>query len=266
MPDQTKYTNKLTGSRVLIIGGSSGIGFTVAEACIEHGALVTISSSNPERFSKAVARLQESYPSAKDRIWGLKVDLGNQETLEEELKGLFEKTVETMGGEKLDHVVYTAGDALAPTGLADMSIQTIQRAGTVRFFAPLLLAKHIPTYLHARPTSSYILTTGVVAEKPMPNWSVIASYAGAAYSMVRGLALDLKPIRVNGVSPGAVDTEIWDGYGPEVKAKILESMGAKMATGKVGRPEDVAESYLGLLKDGNVDGVVVRSDGGSIVM
>ncbi|KAK1916207.1 hypothetical protein P3342_004023 [Pyrenophora teres f. teres] len=245
MPDQTKYTNKLTGSRVLIIGGSSGIGFTVAEACIEHGALVTISSSNPERFSKAVARLQESYPSAKDRIWGLKVDLGNQETLEEELKGLFEKTVETMGGE---------------------SIQTIQRAGTVRFFAPLLLAKHIPTYLHARPTSSYILTTGVVAEKPMPNWSVIASYAGAAYSMVRGLALDLKPIRVNGVSPGAVDTEIWDGYGPEVKAKILESMGAKMATGKVGRPEDVAESYLGLLKDGNVDGVVVRSDGGSIVM
>ena len=120
MPDQTKYTTKLAGSRVLIIGGSSGIGFGAAEACVENGALVAISSSNPDRISKAVARLQEAYPSASKRIWGLKVDLGNQETLESELKGLLENAVETMGGEKLDHVVYTAGDALAQIGLADM--------------------------------------------------------------------------------------------------------------------------------------------------
>ena len=121
MPDQTKYTTKLAGSRILVIGGSSGIGFGAAEACVEHGALVAISSSNPDRISKAVARLQEAYPSAGKRIWGLRVDLGSQETLESELKGVLEKAVEAMGGEKLDHVVYTAGDGLAQIGLADMA-------------------------------------------------------------------------------------------------------------------------------------------------
>ena len=84
--------------------------------------------------------------------------------------------------------------------------------------------------------------------------------------MVRNLALDLKPIRVNGVSPGAVDTELWDDYGPELKARILESMKSKMATHRVGRPEDVAETYLGLLKDWNIDGVIVKSDGGAFFM
>jgi len=266
MPDQTKYTSKLAGSRILIIGGSSGIGFGTAEACIENGALVTISSSNPERVSKAVARLQESYPSAKDRIWGLKVDLGNQETLEEELKGLFEKSVSTMGGEKLDHVIYTAGDALAQIKLSDMTVKNIIQAGQVRFIAPLLIGKFLPTYLNSSFKSSYTITTGSVSEKPIPNWSVVASYAGGAHSMVRNLALDLKPIRVNGVSPGAVDTEIWDGYGPEVKAHILGAMKAKTATERVGMPEDVAETYLGLLKDSNIDGVIVRTDGGALLV
>ncbi|RMZ66411.1 short chain dehydrogenase [Pyrenophora seminiperda CCB06] len=244
----------------------SGIGFGVAEACTENGALVTVSSSNPERCTKAVARLQEAYPSAKDRIWGLKVDLGNQETLEEELKGLFEKAVAAMGGEKLDHVIYTAGDALKQMALADMTVKNIIQAGQVRFFAPLLVAKFLPTYLNSSYKSSYTITTGAVADRPIPNWSVIASYAGGGASMVRNLALDLKPIRVNGVSPGVVDTELWDAFGSELKPKILESMRSKLATDRVGSSEDVAETYLGLLKDYNVDGVFVKSDGGAFVM
>ena len=146
------------------------------------------------------------------------------------------------------------------------TVKNIIQAGQVRFLAPLLLAKFLPDYLNSSFKSSYTITTGAVADKPIPNWGIVASYAGAAYSMVRNLALDLKPIRVNGVSPGAVDTELWNDHGPEVKAKILESMKSKMATQRVGRPEDVAETYLGLLKDWNVDGVIIKSDGGSFFM
>jgi NAD(P)-dependent dehydrogenase (short-subunit alcohol dehydrogenase family) len=58
MSDQKKYTTKLAGTRILIIGGSSGIGFAVAEACVENGAIVTISSSNPSRIEAAVEKLQ----------------------------------------------------------------------------------------------------------------------------------------------------------------------------------------------------------------
>jgi NAD(P)-dependent dehydrogenase (short-subunit alcohol dehydrogenase family) len=120
MPDQTKYTSKLNGSRILVIGGSSGIGFCVAEACTENGALVTISSSNADRVQKAVRKLNGSYPSAKERIFGLTVNLSEANTLEQELKTLLEETVKKMGGEKLDHVIFTAGDALAMIKLEDM--------------------------------------------------------------------------------------------------------------------------------------------------
>lgn len=120
MPDQQKYLSKLQNSRVLIIGGSSGIGFCVAEACVESGAHVVISSSNQDRINTAVEKLKSSYPSANDKIFGLTVDLSKAETLEDELKTLFEGTKEKLNGEKLDHVVFTAGDALAMIKLQDM--------------------------------------------------------------------------------------------------------------------------------------------------
>jgi hypothetical protein len=124
MTDQKRYTNKLNNSRILIIGGTSGLGYSVAEACLENGALVTISSSNPSRVDAAVSKLHTAYPSSADpekpRVWGLAVDLGKPETLDDELKTLLEKTVGRMPEGKLDHVVYTAGDKLAEIGLGDM--------------------------------------------------------------------------------------------------------------------------------------------------
>ena len=83
--------------------------------------------------------------------------------------------------------------------------------------------------------------------------------------MVRNLALDLKPIRVNGVSPGAVDTELWTMSADE-KEMVMKAVAEKMTTGRPGQPEDVAEAYLAIMKDVNMDGSVVRTDGGYMLM
>jgi NAD(P)-dependent dehydrogenase (short-subunit alcohol dehydrogenase family) len=264
MSDSTQYTSKLAGTRILVIGGSSGIGFTVASACIEHFAHVVISSSNPSRVDTAVKKIRTAYPSKTSNIHGITVDLGNPSSLESELKSVLENSVQQLGG-KLDHVIYTAGDSIANIKLADMTYEKIVKAGQIRFFAPLLLAKYLPDYLAQSYTSSYTLTTGSVSEKPIPDWSVTGSYAGGLHSMVRNLALDMKPIRVNGVSPGAVDTELWNVSG-EQREKMMSAVGEKLATGRVGRPEDVAESYLGVLKDGNMTGGMIRTDGGGLFM
>jgi NAD(P)-dependent dehydrogenase (short-subunit alcohol dehydrogenase family) len=199
MSDSTKYTSKLANSRILIIGGSSGIGFAVAEACIEHGALVAISSSNAARVQSAVEKIQSSYPSKTSNIHGLTVDLSKPTTLEKELENVLSAAVKQISSTsgKLDHVVYTAGDALATIPLSDMNYENIVQAGQVRFFAPLLLAKFLPKYLESSWKSSYTITTGSISERPMPNWSVIAAYGGGLHSMVRNLALDMKPIRVS---------------------------------------------------------------------
>jgi NAD(P)-dependent dehydrogenase (short-subunit alcohol dehydrogenase family) len=267
MSDQTKYTTKLHGARILIIGGSSGIGYGVAEACIEHGASVVISSSNQSRIDAAVSSIQAAYPSKTSNISGHPVDLGTPATLESELDQLFTAAVDKIGGDdgKLDHVVYTAGDALATVKIQDLTLDFITKAGQIRFFAPLLAAKFVQRHLVPSPTSSYIITTGAVSEKPMPDWSVVGSFSGGHHAMVRNLALDLKPIRVNGVSPGVVDTALWS-MPEEEKLGMFKVLEGKLLTGKVGRVEDVVEGYLGLMRDRFVDGSMCRSDGGALII
>ncbi|PVH97520.1 short chain dehydrogenase [Periconia macrospinosa] len=267
MADQTKYTTKLHNKRILIIGASSGLGYGVAEGVLEHGAKIAIASSNPTRIASAASSLAASYPSKSSNIHSFTVDLANHSTIEANLAKLFDDVVAAIGGadKKLDHVVYTAGDSLALTKIADLNIEAVLKAGSLRFFAPLLLAKFIPTCVVASPLSSYTITSGGVGEKPAPDWSIVASYCGGHHAMVRNLAVDLKPVRVNGVAPGAVDTELWN-LGEEEKKKMFEVLGAKLLTGRVGRVEDVVESYLGILRDANMDGTMVRTDGGHTIV
>ncbi|KAL1586179.1 hypothetical protein WHR41_05550 [Cladosporium halotolerans] len=265
MADQQKYTNKLQGKNILVIGGSSGIGYSVAEASLEYGATVTISSSNPSRVSTAVTNLQTAYPSAASRITGHACDLGTEATLESNLATLLNKTTSN-ATQPLDHVVYTAGDPLASIKLADADFAFIKKAGMVRFFAPLLLGKLLPAHLRPGPASSYTLTTGSVSERPIPDWSVVGSYATGLHGMTRQLALDLRPLRVNLVSPGAVETELWSGIPEAQRAEMMRGFEAKMTTGKVGQPGDVAEAYLYCMRDRNVTGSLISTNGGHLVM
>lgn len=268
MADQQKYTTRLQNSRILIIGGTGGLGYALAEACLEHGALVAISSSNPTRITSAVTKLQASYPSKASHVVGLRVDLSNPATLDQELAQLFEHTVAQIGGAdaKLDHVIFTAGDSLAMSKVSDLSVEGIMKAGQIRFFAPLLTGKYVQKFVAPSHTSSYVITTGAISERPQPDWTVVGAYAGGHHAMVRQFALELKPIRVNGVSPGVVETDLWGSFGESERAQMFEAVAAKSLTGRIARADDVAETVLGLLKDWNVDGAVARTDGGSLIV
>lgn len=267
MPDQIKYINKLQNARILIIGASSGLGYGVAEAVLEHGAHIAIASSNPTRIQSAKDALSKSYPSKAAHIHAFTVDLGDPSTLDTQLDQLFTSAVGAIGGPdaKLDHVVFTAGDALAITKVADVDIDRVMKAGSVRFFAPLLAAKYVQRHVVAAPASSFTITSGAVGERPNAGWSVVASYSGGQHAMVRNLAVDLKPVRVNGIAPGAVDTELWT-MGEAEKQKIFRAVEDKVLTGKVGRVQDVVESYLAVLRDWNMDGTMIRTDGGHTIV
>lgn len=248
-----KY-QKLAGKRVLVIGGTSGIGFAVAEASIESGASVTVSSSSPSRVQSAIESLKKSYPDSK--VSGFACDL-SKPSVEQDLEKLFEQTG------KLDHIVFTAGDKLIQLPITELTYDIIHAAGQVRFVAALLVAKVGSKYLSPGPTSSITLTTGSVADRPIPNWSVLAGYASGLHGMTRNLAIDLKPIRVNLVSPGAIQTELWDSMPEDERKKMFHEIEGKVPTGHVGKPEEVAETYLWLMKDSNVTGTVAKSESGS---
>ena len=260
MTDSKKYSNKLADARVLVIGGSSGIGYCVAEACLEFGALVVISSSQQSRIDSSIDRLLKIYPSAQRRITGYACDLSSSS-----VEANIERLLERCGGPKFDHIVHTAGDSLATSKLEEATLESIQKAAMVRFNSPLLLAKHAPRYLNPGPASSITLTTGVVSRKPIKDWSIVTGYATGLHGMMRNLALDLAPVRVNLISPGAVLTPLWDGMTEEMREGFMTHVKQNCTTGEVGRAEDVAESYLYVMRDWNVSGSVIDTNGGSLL-
>jgi NAD(P)-dependent dehydrogenase (short-subunit alcohol dehydrogenase family) len=184
-------------------------------------------------------------------------NLGNENTAEKSVHKLFEQTG------KLDHIIFTVADFLAIMPIEDISIDKMQKAGLLRFYVPLLTAKYAPRYLNPGPRSSITFTTGSVAQKPLPQWAVIVSYATAIERMTRRLALDVKPIRVNCVAPGVVDTNLWT---DEQRNAVFPGLAASLPIGRITRAEDVAEAYLYLVKDENVDGTMISTNGGALLV
>ncbi|RHZ52478.1 hypothetical protein CDV55_102753 [Aspergillus turcosus] len=240
----------IKNTTIVIFGGSSGIGYGVADKCLSEGAIVHISSSNPSRITQAVSSLKEKYPAGQ--VTGHTCDLSLPD-VEERLHKLFQE----IGS--CDHIVYTAGDALAVKPLKDVDLQFVQKAGHVRFVVPVLLAKLALCVLKPGYNSSLILTGGAVANRPQPDWSVIAGYSAGLYGMVQGLALDMKPLRVNFVSPGPVKTGLFSD-------EVADFLATRTTLGKVGSVEEVAEAYIYLMKDTNATGSCVSSNAGSLLV
>jgi len=260
MAEPKKYTNRLANQHILITGGTSGIGYGLAEALLEENAYVYIASSSAKRVQDAVAKLEQSYPSKKGHAKGFVCDLGDEATLESNIAQLFADVSSAVPGGKLDHVVHTAGEALAVMDMDSWTMAGIRAAAVVRFWAPLLLAKALRAHTKPGPHSSFTLTTGSISLRPLPSWTVVAAYAGGLHAMARNLAVDLKPLRVNLVAPGAVDTELWR----EAREATVKAMAERTLTGRCGTVDDVVQAYLYLLKDEYATGSCVATHGGSI--
>lgn len=257
-----KYSAKLVDKRVLVIGGTSGIGFCVAEAALEYGAQVMISGSRQSKLDNALSRLKSAYPDKASNIRGQTCDLFEPESLESRLETLLQASA---GGSKLDHIVFTAGPALKITPVSEASVEDILTAGRVRFLGPLVLGKVAPKYMHNDSKSSITLTGGTSSHRPMKSWTIQVAWGSGVEGIMRGLAVDLAPIRVNIVELGAVHTELF-GDIPEARLPaVLQRMKDASLLDKVGTPEDVAEAYLYVMKDHFVTGSAIQSDGGRLL-
>jgi NAD(P)-dependent dehydrogenase (short-subunit alcohol dehydrogenase family) len=260
-----KYTSKLVGKRVLVFGGTSGIGLCVAEAAIEHGAIVIISGSKQEKLNDRLASLSSKYPQAAEagRIKGYPCNLADMQSSESNMDKMLSEA--TKDG-KLHHIAFLAGDTVSAPPIPQLNVDAIIKLGTVRFISVLLLAKMLPKYMDLSPANSLTTTGGTVADKPLPGGTLLSAWSGAQEAMMRGLAVDLQPLRINMVSPGAVDTALYDGLvSKENKAAFLEQLAAATTTKEVGRPEDVAEAYIYAMKNRFTSGAVINSNGGRLL-
>jgi NAD(P)-dependent dehydrogenase (short-subunit alcohol dehydrogenase family) len=263
------HQDRLANTHILIFGGTSGMGFAVANMSLSRGARVTISGSAQPKVDDKVKLLQSYYPNMDpSHVRGFASDLAQEEKLEENLKIVLDKATEN-GTKKLDHVVYTAGGPGDLPKVSDVTLESALKPMVMRLGGPALLAKLISggQYMPLSDSSSLTVTGGTNTYKPLPGWTYAASAGGGLDGLVRGLAVDLKPLRVNCVVPGAIQTELlqkWmESLGEEGTQKMKESM-SLAAT--LGQPEDIAEAYGYLMRDRFATASFVASDGGRLLV
>jgi len=231
---------------ILIVGGGSGMGRALAARCLEAGARVVIAGRSEGRLKQAAEAMGDP-PS----LGAVAVDIA-QET---QVADMFRR----IG--PLDHIVSTAADIEgAYELLPSLDLKAAQRVVGSKFYGPLLLAKHGAPMLSA--AGSITFTSGIAAYRPAARGSVVAAINAALEGLVRALAIELAPIRVNAVSPGWVDTPIWSSVAGDGKDETLRAMAKRLPVGRIGRPDDIAEAISFLMENTFTTGTVLHVEGG----
>ena len=238
---------------IVVIGGSSGIGLAVARRSLDDGATVVIAGRSQQRLDAARADLARTGPPA-GRLSAHPVDIGDPA----QVTRLFERVG------TLSHLVVTAADL--PYGpVVSLSEDSILRAVRSKILGPLFAAQQAAPRI-TKP-GSITFTSGIAASRPAPGGALAATVNGALESMVLALALELAPIRVNAVSPGWVDTPVWDRLAtPDVKNARLADLAARLPARRLGRPEDIANAVAFLIADTFVTGTVLHAEGAQVLV
>ncbi|MDX8447965.1 SDR family oxidoreductase [Mesorhizobium captivum] len=238
---------RLAGSKIIVVGGSSGIGFGVAAAALESGAEVTIVGRSAEKLKAAEKRLA----GAGRRVTGIAADMAN----EADVARLFDE----VGA--FDHLVATAGTPPPNYPIGETDMDFVRQFVDGKLVGAVMLAKHAVRTL--KKGGSMTFTSGINKDRPpVPGGSVVSAIAGSFTYFARALALELAPTRVNIVSPGWVDTEMWDEIVGGAKAGYFDQMGARIPAGKIATPADVAPAYLYLMQNAFMTGETIHIDGG----
>jgi NAD(P)-dependent dehydrogenase (short-subunit alcohol dehydrogenase family) len=236
----------LNGKRIVVLGGSSGIGLATAQAAAREGASVTIASSQQARVDQAL----NAIPGAE----GYAADLTDAAAVE----ALFAR----IGA--FDHLVFTAGETLQLGPLASTDLDTARQFFNLRYWGAYLAAKHGSGNI--RPGGSIVFTSGIAGQRPHPGWVLGASITSAMEGLTRALAVELAPIRVNIVSPGVVKTPLWLAMPEADREALYRQMEQSLLVGHVGEPAEIAEAYLYLMRQTYGTGQVVVVDGGGMLV
>jgi len=237
--------NSLSGKRVVVIGGASGIGFAVAKAALEEGARIVVASSQSANVEAAAARLGEG-------TVGSAVDVTDEAAVAAFFEGLG----------AFDHLVFTAGDWAGGFGspLAQFDLAAAKTTLGVRFWGAIIAVKHACGAI--AKDGSITLTDGMLAHRPMKGAALATAMSGALEHLTRALAVELAPVRVNAVCPGLVLTDRNRAM-PDAMVKRFTD-GQPLA--RAAEPAEVAQAYIYAMRAGYTTGQVLMVDGGRWVV
>ena len=231
----------LAGNKVVVVGGSSGIGLSTAELAMREGAEVIIASRNADRLNAVAATL------------GARAIVADV-TSDESVENLFRACG------PVDHVVVTAAQ-LRSGPFKTVAMEDVRATMEGKFWGAWRVAR----FAEIRPGGSLTLVSGYLSIRPRPNSAIVGAANGAIESLARSLALELAPVRVNCVSPGIIDTPIRAAMPEVARRDMLAKTAAGLPVGRVGVGEDIARQILAFMTIGFATGSIVYIDGGALV-
>jgi NAD(P)-dependent dehydrogenase (short-subunit alcohol dehydrogenase family) len=243
----TQSTSSLSGKKVILLGASSGIGLATAKAAAAEGANIIIVSSNQQRIDNALTEL----PAGSK---GYAVDLSK----EENIKAFFE----SIGN--FDHLVYTAAENLTLNTIDNTEIDQARTFFNIRFWCAFAAVKYGSKNLN--PGGSINLTGGIAGMRPGKGWSVASAICGAMEGFVRAMAVELAPIRVNSVVPGVIQTNLWSSMSETDRDALYQSVANTIPVQRAGQADDVALTFIYLMKQQFGTGQNIVVDGGTVLV
>ncbi|MHA2939682.1 SDR family oxidoreductase [Vibrio sp. RC27] len=231
----------MKGKHVVIVGGSSGIGLALAKQVVDLGGKVTIASRSEEKLQLAAESIGSSISTHV-------LDASN----ETEVIAFFNKVAD------IDHLVATIKPTHISNQFTDGEVNSHKAAFEAKYWGQYYLALH--SIRSNSVTNSITLTSGIAASRGYTGFSGTAAINGAIESLVKSLAVELAPVRVNALSPGFIERFPDD----HQRYDTVQNLGSKIPLKRLGSHEDVAQGYLFLMNNNYSTGTVLTIDGGEL--
>jgi NAD(P)-dependent dehydrogenase (short-subunit alcohol dehydrogenase family) len=234
----------LQGKEILVIGGSSGIGYATAAGALADGGKVTIASRSEEKLRAAQTLL------------GGRVETRRLDVSSDAETDAFFKEAPTY-----DHIV-VSGAAFKFGAVREQNMDEAYAAMNVKFWGAYRVARKAAV----APGGSFVFVSGFLSRRPKPNMVLVGAINAALETLAQGLALEMAPVRFNVVSPGIIDTPTRAAMPAEARKAMLENVAKSLPVKRVGQAEDCADQILLMLRNTFMTGSVVYVDGGGLLV
>jgi len=238
---------ELFGKKVIVFGGSSGLGLATAKAAANEGANVVIVSSNQSRLDAALKTL----PAGNK---GIVADFA----VEENIRFFFQHTG------NFDHLVYTAGENINGSSIEDMQLDKAKDFFNIRFWGAMAAVKYGKAFINKG--GSINLMSGNFGQRPAKGYSLGASICGAMDAFTRAMAIELAPVRVNNIAAGVINTNLWNSLHETDRNGFFKHLENTLLLKRVGEPEDIARAFVYLMKQTYTTGQSLVVDGGAVLV
>ncbi|MBN9678498.1 SDR family oxidoreductase [Salipiger bermudensis] len=230
----------LQNKSVLVIGGTSGIGFGVAKAAQEAGAHVTVASRSAEKVANASTRLGTE---------GVELDTGDAAMLE----GFF-------AGHSFDHIFCSAASTRVDA-IRSLPLEDAYGSFDSKFWGAYRVARAASV----SPGGSLTFVSGFLSVRPKAGAAIQGAINAGIEGLTRCLALELAPTRVNCISPGLIKTEMYDTLDGDGRKTMFDGAAERLPVGRVGTPENIATQALALMANPYMTGSTIFVDGGGAI-